>query len=143
MRRRTERGSREGARRGRGRKSEELFVDPELSELGLQGVRQEHVAGMAVLGDLGPEADAVPGPPVGRVDITDVQTYNLGQPEPGAQGQGVDQVVPEIAARGAKNRLLLGVRQGRRAMADTDDGNRRLSAWGLKEDDGMWTGGGG
>jgi len=52
-------------------------------------------------------------------------------------------VVPEIAARGAKNRLLLGVRQGRRAMADTDDGNRRLSAWGLKEDDGMWTGGGG
>src|SRR2546426_6296832 len=88
------------------------LVPPEPPELDQQGIRQEHVADAAVLGNLGPEADAVLRPAIRRVDIPDVQTYNLGQPEAGSQGQRVDQVVPGVVARGAKQRKLFPLGQG-------------------------------
>src|SRR5439155_15257614 len=94
------------------------------SELDQQGVGQEDVAGPAVLGDLGPQPDAILRPAIRRVDIADVQTYNLGQPEAGSECQRVNQVVPGIAARGAKDCSLLGLRQGLRAEV----GHRGLSS---------------
>src|SRR2546426_11215326 len=76
------------------------LVPPEPPKLDQEGVRQEHVASPAVLGDLGTEPDPALRLAFRRVDIADVQTYNLGQPQAGPERQGVDQVVPWIAARG-------------------------------------------
>src|SRR5207247_5480532 len=53
------------------------LVPPEPSELDQQSVRQEHVAGPAVLGDLRPQPDAVLRPAIRGVDISDVQAYDL------------------------------------------------------------------
>jgi len=43
-----------------------------------QGIRQEHVAGTAVLGDLGAQTDPVLGPAFRGIDIPNVQSYDLG-----------------------------------------------------------------
>ncbi len=47
--------------------------------------------------------DPVLRPPVRGIDIADIQAYDLGQPEPCSQGQGVDQAVAGIAARGKED----------------------------------------
>jgi len=62
-------------------------VSPEFPELDQQGIRQEYVASAAILGDLGPQPDAVLRLPFRRIDITHVEPYNLGQPKPSPEGQ--------------------------------------------------------
>ena len=69
---------------------------------------------MSLLISYGPQPDAVLRLAIQRVDTPNVESYNLGQPQLGSESKGVDQVVPGIAARGAKNHPLLSLSQGLR-----------------------------
>ena len=119
-------------------------MPPELLELHQQGIRQENVAGPSVLGDLGPEPEPILRLAFWRVDIAEVQTYNLGKPQTRPQGQGIDQVVPEVAVRGEQDRLLFAMCQCWRAEVGHGLPSRRqfMLGWGGKsrritnEDDG-------
>jgi hypothetical protein len=59
--------------------------------------RQEQVANTATLGVFRTQPDAIPGPPLRGMDIPDIHAYDLGQPETGPLGKGVDQVIPVVA----------------------------------------------
>ena len=54
-------------------------MSPELPELDHQGVRQEHIAGTAVLGDLRPQPDATLWYAGRTIDIPYVEAYKKGK----------------------------------------------------------------
>ena len=88
------------------------LVGPELPEFTHQRIRQENIARPATLGDLGADSEAVAWLPLGGIDIPNVEAYNFGQSQPGSESKRVDDVIPGIAGRSAKNRPLFAVGQG-------------------------------
>jgi hypothetical protein len=75
-------------------------------------IRQEHVPGPVPLGNLPPQAHPAPRSAVGEEDVAHVEADDFGKPEPRAQRQREDQVIPRMAGSGPPQAPLLGFAQG-------------------------------
>ena len=92
------------------------LVSPESPKLAYQRIGQKHIRSATAFHQLGPEPDARARDAVREIDISHVQTYNLGQTEPRSERQRVDQVIPEIARCCPQNGPLFGQCEGLRAQ---------------------------
>src|SRR5262249_8171267 len=70
---------------------------PETPQLHAQAVREEHVRSPAALRNLAPHSDAHPHDAARAVHVADVEADDLAQAQAGAEGEGDDDVVAEVA----------------------------------------------
>jgi len=80
-------------------------VPQESAQLGYERVGEEHVAGVATLGDLGAEANSSPRHAI-LEDVADIEPYDLGKAQSGAEGEGEEHVVARVTSRGLEQGSL-------------------------------------
>ena len=90
-------------------------VPPELRD---EPVREEHVRRPATLRDLPTDAHADPWGPVWSEDVAHVEADDFGEAQAGAEGEGVDEVVADVAGGRAKNDALFVDRQRSRGSSN-------------------------